>query len=82
MLKTQVKRGVRMPYQNTNAVTLLYQKDNQQAVKALDFMLSLGLFERQVDTVSPIREGLEDIKMGRITTVKNPANVIEECLKD
>jgi hypothetical protein len=30
---------------------------------------------------SPIDEGLDDIRNGRVYTVSNPENVIEECLR-
>jgi predicted transcriptional regulator len=61
-------------------ITLQYNARNSFAKKTIEYVLSLGIFEQQ-QALSGIEEGLDDIKKGRVITIKDPKNVIKECLK-
>jgi len=62
-------------------ITLKYDPHNVQALKALDFMLSLDLFQKEIkpnnnfkngiysNRINSIKEALEDVKCGRLTRV-------------
>jgi hypothetical protein len=52
-------------------VVLDYDVRNEQAQKALDFMLSLGVFKKEK---TGIEEAFEDIENGRVTRVFTQKN--------
>ena len=52
-------------------VVLDYDVRNEQAIKALDLILSLGLF-RQKKKLTGIEKAFEDIEKGRISFINGP----------
>jgi hypothetical protein len=54
-------------------ITLDYDVRNKQAQKALDFILSLGIFTEKKKKTG-IEEALEDIEKGRVTRIYTPKN--------
>jgi hypothetical protein len=61
-------------------ITLSYNARNRIAKATIDYILSLGVFK--VDKkLTPFEKALEDVKHGRVTRIKNPANIINECLE-
>ena len=61
-------------------VVLKYDARNSIAMKTLDYVLSLGIFER-INYDNPFAESDDDIKYGRIYTAKDADDLINECLK-
>ncbi len=61
-------------------ITLKYDGRNLIAKKAIDFILSLGVFEKK-ETLSPMQEAENDIKSGRVYVAKNGKDLIQKCLK-
>ena len=59
-----------------DTVVLKYDAQNPVAMKTLDYIISLGVFEY----CSPFAESDDDIKNGRIFTAKNADHLIQECL--
>ena len=55
-------------------VALTYDKSNPAAKKALDFFLSLGLFQVEKIAKSQVETGLEEYRQGKYTVV-NKARV-------
>ena len=60
-------------------VTLKYNARNSMAQKTIDYILSLGVFEKA--EFSPFAESDDDIKNGRVYIAKNADDLIEQCLK-
>ena len=54
-------------------ITLNYDVHNEQAQKALDFILSLGIFTAKKKKTG-IEQAFEDIEKGRITRIYTPKN--------
>jgi hypothetical protein len=52
-------------------IVLDYDVRNEQAQKALDFMLSLGIFKEKKKKTG-IEKAFEDIEKGRITFINGP----------
>jgi len=52
-------------------IVLDYDASNVQAQKALDFILSLGIFNEKKKKTS-IEKAFEDIEKGRVTFVNGP----------
>ena len=50
-------------------VALIYDKANPVAKKALDFFLSLGIFQIQKTAKSPIETGLDEYRQGKYTVI-------------
>ena len=50
-------------------VALTYDKSNPMAKKALDFFLSLGLFQVEKIAKSQIEIGLEEYRQGKYTVI-------------
>ena len=60
-------------------VMLEFDGRNKLALKALDFILSLGLFKVK-KTTTGIDEAIEDIKKGRVYTAKNVDDMFQKIL--
>ncbi|HBG40556.1 MAG TPA: hypothetical protein DDZ96_10055 [Porphyromonadaceae bacterium] len=56
-------------------ITLKYDARNPKAKKAIDDILSLGLFEQKTG----LDEALEDVEHGRIYSAKNANDLIRQC---
>jgi hypothetical protein len=56
-------------------IVLDYDVKNVQAQKALDFMLSLGIFEVKKKKTG-IEKAFEDIEKGRVTFINGPKKII------
>ena len=50
-------------------VALTYDKSNPMAKKALDFFLSLGLFQVEKIAKSQVEIGLEEYRQGKYTVI-------------
>ena len=62
-----------------DTVVLKYNSHNPIAKKTLNYILSLGVFEKI--EYNPFAESDNDIKEGRIYSAKNADDLIKECLK-
>ena len=62
------------------SIMLKYDARNPIAKKTIDYMLSLGIFEK-TGFSSPFAESDNDIKKGRIHTAKDADDLIMQCLK-
>ena len=60
-----------------STILLKYDSCNPIAQKTLDYILSIGVFEK----TSLFVESDEDIKNGRVFTAKNADDLISQCLK-
>lgn len=58
-------------------ITLKYDARNPIARKTVDFILSLGIFEKKTG----LDEAIDDVKAGRVYTAKNAKDLIDQCLK-
>jgi len=61
-------------------IMLKYDARNPIAKKTIDFILSLGIFEKD-DRYSRFEESDNDIKNGRVYTAKDADDLIRQCLK-
>ena len=61
-------------------ILLKYDARSSIAQKTIDYILSLGLFEKK-ETSYPFAESDDDIRKGRVYTAKNADDLIEKCLK-
>ncbi len=52
------------------SITLKYNQRNQKAKKALEFILSLGLFETS-DTIPALDKSLKEAKDGKVNKYNN-----------
>ena len=60
-------------------VALTYDKSNPMAKKALDFFLSLGLFQVEKIAKSQVEIGLEEYRQGKYTVInKGKSKVSDE----
>jgi hypothetical protein len=60
-------------------VALTYDKSNPIAKKALDFFLSLGVFQVEKITKSQVEIGLEEYRQGKYTVInKGKSKVSDE----
>jgi len=62
-----------------NTVILKYDASNPIARKTLNYILSLGVFEKTKST--PFAESDNDIKKGRVYSAKNADDLIKKCLE-
>ena len=63
-----------------NTIVLKYNARDPLAKKTLDYILSLGVFEKAKGNTSFI-ESDDDIKKGRVYSAKNADDLIKKCLK-
>ena len=63
------------------SITLFYNEKNNVAIKTINYLLALGVFEKPKAVKSPLELALEDVKHGRVTRIKNIDNFKAECLK-
>ena len=63
-----------------DTIVLKYDARNPIAMKTLDYILSLGFFEK-TEYYNPFAESDDDIRNGRIFTAKDADDLINECLK-
>jgi len=63
-----------------DTIVLKYDSRNPIAKKTIDYILSLGIFEK-TEYYNPFAESDDDIKNGRIFSAKNADDLIKECLK-
>ena len=61
-------------------ILLKYDARNSIAKKTIDYILSLGIFEK-AEFSYPFSESDNDIKKGRVYTAKNADDLIKQCLK-
>ena len=61
-------------------ILLKYDARNSIAQKTIDYILSLGIFEK-TETSNPFAESDNDIKNGRIYSAKDADDLIKQCLK-
>jgi len=61
-------------------VLLKYNARNSMAKKTIDYILSLGIFEK-AEIPNPFLESDNDIKNGRVYTAKDADDLISQCLK-
>ena len=61
-------------------ITLRYNPNNSIAEKTINYILSLGLFEK-MDYSNPFTESDDDIKNGRVYETKNADDLISQCLE-
>ena len=61
-------------------ILLKYDARNSIAQKTIDYILSLGMFEK-AEPSYPFAESDDDIKNGRVYTAKNADDLISQCLK-
>jgi hypothetical protein len=67
---------------NVDSITLFYEKNNSIAQNTINYLLSIGVFEKPPKTKkSPLELALEDVKAGRVTQIKDINNFIEEVLQ-
>lgn len=58
-------------------ITLRYDSRNPLAKKTIDFILSLGIFEKRTE----LDESLEDVKKGKVHSAKSAEDLIKQCSK-
>ena len=63
-----------------DTIVLKYDSRNPIAKKTLDYVLSLGFFEK-TDYFNPFVESDDDIRNGRVFFAKDADDLINECLK-
>jgi len=63
-----------------DTVVLKYDAHNPIAMKTLNYILSLGVFEK-TEYRTPFAESDNDIMKGRIYSAKNADDLIKKCLK-
>jgi hypothetical protein len=62
-------------------ILLKYDARNFIAQKTVEYILSLGIFEK-ADLSNPFAESDNDIKNGRVFAAKSADDLISQCLKD
>ena len=63
-------------------VALTYDKANPTAKKALDYLLSLGVFQVQGISKSEIETGLEEYRQGKYTVInKGKSEILRQKLQ-
>ena len=63
-----------------NTILLKYDAYNPIAQKTLDYILSLGVFEK-TEYPSPFAESDDDIKNGRVYLAESADDLIKKCLE-
>ncbi|GAB1415822.1 hypothetical protein MASR2M117_12280 [Paludibacter sp.] len=58
-------------------ITLRYDGRNIIAKKTINYILSLGVFEKKTE----LDEAIEDKKMGRVYKAKNAKDLINQCTR-
>ena len=76
LVKTRKKQ-----HNELKSITLFYNEKNNVAINTIDYLLTLGVFKKQKTVKSPLELALEDVKLGRVTRIKNIDNFKDECLK-
>ena len=61
-------------------IVLKYDDTNVIARKTINYILSLGFFEK-AKNYSPFAESDDDIAKGRVYSAKNADDLIQQCLK-
>jgi hypothetical protein len=61
-------------------ILLKYDTRNFIAQKTVDYILSLGVFEK-TELSDPFAESDDDIRKGRVYTAENADDLISQCLK-
>jgi len=61
-------------------IMLKYDARNTIAKKTIDYILSLGIFEKK-EYKNPFAESDDDIKNGRVYTAKDANDLINQCIK-
>jgi len=64
-----------------NTIVLKYDPHNPIAMKTLDYILSLGFFEK-TEYNDPFAESDDDIRNGRIFSAIDADDLINQCLKE
>ena len=59
-------------------VSLTYDKSNPMSKKALDFFLSLGLFQIEKNAKSQVEIGLEEYRQGKYTIINKGKSKISD----
>jgi len=63
-----------------DTIVLKYDSRNPIAMKTLDYILSLGFFEK-AEFNNPFSESDDDIRNGRVFTATDADDLISQCLK-
>ena len=63
-----------------STILLKYNARNSIAQKTIDYLLSLGIFEKAEDS-NAFAESDNDIKNGKVYTAKDADDLISQCLK-
>lgn len=79
-METAVKTRKKQ-HDDLKSIVLFYNERNNVAISTINYLLTLGVFEKPKAVKSPLELALEDVKHGRITRIKNIDNFTEECLK-
>jgi hypothetical protein len=58
-------------------ITLKYNPKNHKAIKAIEFMLSLGVFETST-TIPALDKSLKEAKEGKVKTYKSVEDFFKE----
>jgi hypothetical protein len=67
---------------NVDSITLFYKRNNVIAQNTINYLLSIGVFEKPSETEkTPLELALEDVKAGRVTRIKDIHNFVEEVLR-
>ncbi|GHV61555.1 hypothetical protein FACS1894195_2260 [Bacteroidia bacterium] len=59
-------------------IKLAYDARNHIAKATVDYILSLGVFDVE-KKLTPFEQSMEDIKCGRVTRIKDPANFTNDA---
>ena len=62
-----------------DTIVLRYDACNPMAMKTLDYILSMGFFEK-TEYNTPFAESDDDIQNGRVYSAKNADDLIKKCL--
>ena len=79
-METVVKTRKRQ-HNELKSITLFYNEKNKMAINTINYLLTLGVFEKPKTAKTPLELALEDVKNGRVTRIKNIDNFKSECLK-
>jgi len=75
-LKDKKMEAITMMQRETVALT--YDKSNPMAKKALDFFLSMGLFQVEKISKSQVEIGLEEYRQGKYTVINKGKSKISD----
>ena len=79
-METAVKTRKKQ-HDDLKSIVLFYNERNNVAISTINYLLTLGVFEKPKAVKSPLELALEDVKHGRVTRIKNIDNFKEECLR-